>query len=147
MDTLSIINKASNNPNNNITSNMSDKSKIQQLDEELHQWNVVFNELCVDGIYRPVYISPRSVTNVKRLDPPHKIGDYTANTLISYKEPDSFDGTGKSGEFFVFETIELVLSALGTTIAASDHYCTNFFLAGKEFESRGIKYFPNPKQL
>ena len=118
----------------------------RQLDEGLNRWEAAFNELCSDGIFRPVFICPRFVTGIKQLDPPHKIGDCTANTSISYHECGSFAGAGKSGEIFVFETIATVLSALGTMIAASDNYNSNFYFAGKYFEERGIKYCPELRQ-
>jgi len=116
------------------------KSEIKQLNEGLNRWEVAFNELCDDGVFRPVFICPRFVTGVKRLDPPHKIGGQTASTSISYKECDTFVDAGKSGEVFVFEPIAIVLSALGTMITASDNHNSNFYFAGKYFEERGIKY-------
>ena len=120
----------------------TETAKAEQLDEGLNKWQAAFNELCADGIFRPVFVCPRYVDGVKRLDPPHKIRDYTANTSISYKECDTFAGTGKSGEVFVFESVAIVLSALGTMIAASDNYNSNFYFAGKYFKECGIRYCP-----
>ena len=116
------------------------------MNEQPTRWEAVFNELCTDGFFRPVFICPRYVTNVKRLDPPHKVGDYTANTFISYKECGTFAGAGKSGEVFVYEQVGEVISALGTMIASSDNYNSNFYFAGKYFEERGIKYCSELRQ-
>ena len=90
-----------------------------KLDAGLNRWETAFNELCDDGVFRPVFVCPRFVTGVKRLDPPYKAGTYTANTSVTYKECDSLAGVGKSGEIFVFESVALVLSALGTMIILS----------------------------
>jgi len=118
-----------------------DHTELKHMDKEQDiRTTVVLNELCADGIFRPVKVCPNNVTNVKRLDPPHKLGDYTANTSISYKESDTFDGIGKSGEVFVYEQIAGVLSALGTSIAACEHYVAGLYYAGKYFEEQGIKY-------
>ena len=106
-------------------------TELEQMNEGLNRWRAVFNELCTDGVFRPAFICPRHVTSIKQLDPPHKIGDLMANTSICYKEGDSFAEVGKSGEVFVFESIISVLSALGTMVAASDNYTSNFYFASK----------------
>ena len=55
-----------------------DMEKVKQVVEEQkqRQWTVAFNELCSDGVFRPFLVRPKNVTNVKRLDSPHKFGDY-----------------------------------------------------------------------
>jgi hypothetical protein len=123
-------------------SQMTKDNTESKLNEELHQLQAAFNKLCDDGAFRPVFISPGIVTSVKQINPPYKIGNAEARTAISYQKSDSFTGPGESGEFFVFEDIRMVLSALGTMIAATDNRTSSFYFAGKMFKEKGIKYFP-----
>jgi len=99
----------------------------------------VLNELCTDGVYRPVWICPTHVTNIRKLDYP--ITDvHCAKTCVSYKEPDTFAGYGACFEVNVFESMPEVLAALGSTMAATYIYSANFFHAEKDFTKLGIKY-------
>jgi len=107
---------------------------------------MVFNQLCPDGIYRPVNVPPALVTSVQKLNPSVKIGDALAHTLILYKEPDTFAGHGAEIDLHVYEQFNEVVMAMGTALAACMCYASNFYFAGERFEKAGLKYFPELDQ-
>ena len=119
---------------------------IEQIEKEStkdERVTMVFNEFCADGVFRPVWICPSLVTSIKELvgvPDPNKIGTAYASTLITWKEPDTFLGFGKTHDIPVYEPFSIVLAALGTSMAAISLYSYNFYYAGRDFEKRGFSY-------
>jgi hypothetical protein len=120
-----------------------------KLDEvtKFNQWRTPFNELCDDGVFRPIFIFPTHVVCVRRLDVPQKIGEYEVSTVIAYRETHGLFEKATLREIFVFEDFRAVLMALGTAIAAGDCYASNFYYTGCDFKKRGIKWFPERQPL
>jgi hypothetical protein len=121
-----------------------DIEEVDRKDAALKQWECVFNELCTDGVLRSVVICPRCVMRIERCDPPHKIGDGTASSAIIYRAPqkDYFDinEVRTEREIFLFESFEIITSALGTSIAACDIRTDSLYHAKKIFAEHNIKY-------
>jgi hypothetical protein len=127
-------------------SQMTKDNTDSKLNDYLCARIAVFNQLCDDGIFRPIFIYPGEITSVKQLDPPHKIGDATANTCISYRKGCQFNGQGESGELFVHEHIWTVLSTAGAILAVNDYCYSILHSTRKLFEKNGVKYSPEPYQ-
>jgi hypothetical protein len=107
---------------------------------------VVFNELCDDGVFRPVAMHAPLVTGIKSISKLGAIGQ--ANTVISYQETAVVDGTlvEKAHEVAVYEFFCDVVAAIGSSVLACDYHRLNFIYAGKYFAERGLKYAVEPQQ-
>ena len=109
-----------------------EEQQVQTNDPEKEaRWTVVFNERCSDGIFRPVWICSRDITNIKRLIPRYPVVEHReAATSIMY------DGR----EVLLFEEFETVISSLGTSLVGCDFYSAGLFYAGRMFKKRGLRY-------
>jgi len=103
------------------------------------KWSMVFNELCEDGTVRPVLIHPKKVTSVKKQETPVAGSKYGAADLTFA------DGTiivHDGREILLFESLPIVLPALGAAMATSDYWAAHLFYARAHFEERNVNYVP-----
>jgi hypothetical protein len=128
--------------------NEEDIEKIEYLIRYagVNRFAVTFNELCDDGIFRPIFLDPGDIISVKRLITPHQIGAGIAHTSICHREYLSTWEEGKTEETFVFEQIDDVLLALGSMRAVKDHNRTNYYCAEQMLAEHGFKYSLKPKK-
>ena len=100
---------------------------------------MIFNELCPDGVIRPIKILPVYVTCVKKPDAPINVSRYGL-------EDAKFKGgtilVHKGREIILYEPLDMVITALGVAMAASDFWNMYSFHAGVWFEEQKIKYSP-----
>ena len=100
------------------------------------RWAMVFNELCDDGIIRPVAILPGQVTSIKSMEstiPGSKYGynaEFIGATAIVHE----------GCEILLYEPIRLVISALGSVLLASENWTAHVFYASAMFEQKGINF-------
>ena len=111
-----------------------DKRQAQANEPEKEErWTVVFNELCSDGVFRPVWICPRDITNIKRLIPRYPVVEHReAATSIMYN----------GREVLLFEEFETVISSLGTSLIGCNFYSAGLFYADRMFKKKGLRYLP-----
>ena len=116
---------------------MIEKEQLKEEAAERRRWTLVFTELCSDCIYRPIWIHPHDVMNVRRLEPPITRGDYFANTSILYE--------GRA--VLLLEMFRFVISALGSAQSALDMYNSILYFTRMHLEEKGLTFWPEFEQL